>query len=187
MYFSPQMKMIMFLKHWKDCVLLLKVNTGIFLFPHVSAFFFLLHHFVNVDSLLDSCPLQMLFIQLRVVNEANRWRLVDSVSRWLVAVIAAGSAAPSWIHPVASSSQESHVSCIVRFTSTLIMLLFDAFEMLQEIIEERGTILSYFSWYTSNELIFHLLIIQYLFFLLFFSFLYSDRITYLVDFNNQEK
>lgn len=85
----------------------------------------------------DSCLLQMLFIQLRAVTEANRWRLVDSVSRWLVTVIASGSAAPSWILSVPGSSEESHIACCVRFTSTLIVLLCDVFEMFHDIVKER--------------------------------------------------
>ncbi|XP_034255206.1 uncharacterized protein LOC117653550 isoform X2 [Thrips palmi] len=101
----------------------------------------------------DTCPLQMLFIQLRLVSEANRWRLVDSVSRWVHNVIAAGPAAPSWILSVPGSSEVSHIECCARFTSTLIMLLFDVFEMLQNIVEERELPSSSISSSTKDEVL----------------------------------
>lgn len=86
----------------------------------------------------SSCPLQVLCIQLRAVNEASRWRHINSLSRWLVSVISQESSTPSWILSHPGSSFESHTTCCIMLTTTLILLLSDALHMLQEVIEKEA-------------------------------------------------
>lgn len=89
-------------------------------------------------SVLDSCALQLICVQLTAVTESKRWRVVDSVSKWLVKVIAQGVATPSWILSN-DSNNESHTRCRVKLVTTLISLLYDAFRMLQTILDKKGT------------------------------------------------
>ena len=87
---------------------------------------------------LDTCALQVLCIELQAVLEPNRWRLIDAVTKWLVAVVSLDRAAPPWILSAPDDRNLSHTHCCTTLMSMLVSLLWDGFEMLQEIIEQKG-------------------------------------------------
>ncbi|XP_026293946.1 uncharacterized protein LOC113218022 isoform X2 [Frankliniella occidentalis] len=85
----------------------------------------------------STCILQLLFIHLKAVTENNRWYLIDSVSEWLVAVVAQDSDAPAWILASPGINEEPHVECCVIATCTLIQLLSDVLERFKRILLEE--------------------------------------------------
>lgn len=78
---------------------------------------------------------------MRAVSEPSRWRLVDAVTKWLVAVVSQVRAAPSWIISISEDSNSSHTHCCTTLMSMLVSLLWDGFEMLQEIIEKESRLI----------------------------------------------
>ncbi|KAK3918715.1 Ectopic P granules protein 5-like protein [Frankliniella fusca] len=91
----------------------------------------------------STCILQLLCIHFKAVTDNNRWLLINSVSEWLVAVVAQDTDSPSWILANPGSSQEPHVDCCVLITCTLIQLLSDAYEIFQQLqVQEDLSILS---------------------------------------------